>query len=80
MSAEVDYPQIKPEPIMAVAAAVVGVVCLILGFTVSDEMLLASFKDGNDIFFWGGGILLVLSVLVGTLAKLPLTAESRSAE
>ncbi|MBN6038042.1 MULTISPECIES: hypothetical protein [unclassified Amycolatopsis] len=63
MAHEVEHQQFNADRILAGCAIGSGLASLVAGFVTTDEMLMPMFKLGNDVLFWGGGILLVLGVL-----------------
>ncbi|UJW31715.1 hypothetical protein L3Q67_42205 [Saccharothrix sp. AJ9571] len=62
MAHEVDH-QFNADRIVAGCAIGAGLVSLFAGFVTDDAMLIEQFNVGNDVMFWGGGILLLLGVL-----------------
>ncbi|MGA6164915.1 hypothetical protein [Amycolatopsis magusensis] len=63
MAHEVEHPLFNVDRIVAGCAIGAGLASLVGGFVTDDAMLIEQFKVGNDVMFWGGGILLLLGVL-----------------
>ncbi|AXB41105.1 hypothetical protein [Amycolatopsis albispora] len=63
MAHEIEHQEINADRVIAGCAIGSGLASLIAGFLTTDEMLMAQFKLGNDVLFWGGGILLLLGLV-----------------